>query len=363
MTSNPGVLSLTADPLLRDEVDRVAAAVGLGVIHLAPTATVGRRAWSAAIAVMVDEAAAQRCARAGLPRRGSVFVLAPGDPDAATFQAAVRVGAQRVLRLPMDAGELVAELSSAGDTVRADTRRGEVVAVIGGRGGVGASLFATALAQRAAEALLVDLDPWGGGIDLLLGTEMTAGLRWPDLAVKSGRLSWKALRDALPRHRDIRVLSATRRDHDVDGGAVDAVIDAGRRGGVTVICDLPRRLTDAAEAALDAADLVVVVSQCDVRSCASTAAMVPALTARNPNVGIVARGPSPGGLRAGEVAEIAALPLLASMRPEPLLAERLERGGLQLRPRSPLAAAAGRVLAVLGQRPVNSRARGTGLAA
>jgi len=56
---------------------------------------------------------------------------------------------------------------------------------------------------------------------------------------------------------------------------VDAVVDAGRRGGVVVVCDLPRRLTDATQAALDAADLVVVVSLCDVRACAATATLAP----------------------------------------------------------------------------------------
>ena len=39
-------------------------------------------------------------------------------------------------------------------------------------------------------SLLLDLDPWGGGIDLLVGGEATPGLRWPDLALQSGRLSW-----------------------------------------------------------------------------------------------------------------------------------------------------------------------------
>lgn len=32
-------------------------------------------------------------------------------------------------------------------------------------------MFAVALAQAAADALLVDLDPWAGGIDLLVGGE------------------------------------------------------------------------------------------------------------------------------------------------------------------------------------------------
>jgi hypothetical protein len=133
----------------------------------------------------------------------------------------------------------------------------------------------------------------------------------------------------------------------LDGAPVDAVLDAGRRGGVAVVCDVPRRLTDATQVALDAADLVVVVSRCDVRACAATAAMVPVLAAINPNLGLVVRGPSPGGLRAAEVADITGLPLLASMKAEPQLSERLERGGLRLGRRSALATAARRGLAVL----------------
>jgi secretion/DNA translocation related CpaE-like protein len=242
---------------------------------------------------------------------------------------------------------LVRALADAVESAREDAARGHVVAVIGGCGGAGASLLAVALAHVAADALLVDLDPWGGGIDLLMGSETTPGLRWPDLALQGGRVGWPAVRDALPRHRGISVLSGSRRSHDLDVAPVDAVVDAGRRGGVTVVCDLPRRLTDAAQTALAAADLVMVVSPCAVRACAATAAMAPVLAALNPNLGLAVRGPSPGGLRAAEVADITGLPLLASVRAEPQLAEQLERGGLRLGRRSPLAAAARRVLAVL----------------
>src|ERR1700761_5279647 len=189
----------------------------------------------------------------------------------------------------------------------------------GGRGGAGPSLFAVALAHAAAESMLVDLDPWGGGIDLLVGAETAPGVRWPDLALQGGRLNWSAVRDALPRHRGITVLSGSRHDCELDAAAVHAVVDAGRRGGVTVVCDLPRRMTDATEIALETADLVVVMSPCDVRACAATAAIVPVLATSNPNVGLVVRGPSPGGLRADEVAAISGAPLLASMRPQPRL--------------------------------------------
>ena len=309
-----------------------------------------RKTWSAAAAVVLDEMAADRCGRAALPRRTHVSVLTATEATTATWAAAVTVGAQHVLKLPEQEGELVRELAEAAESARdkgLSRLRGDVVAVIGGCGGAGASLFAVALAQAANDALLVDLDPWGGGIDLLVGGETTPGLRWPDLALQNGRLNWSAVREALPRHRGISLLSGTRRGYELDAGPVDAVVDAGRRGGVTIVCDLPRRLTDATQTALDTADLVIVISPCDVRACAATATIAPVLATMNPNLGLVVRGPSPGGLRAAEVADIAGLPLLASMRAQPRLAEQLEHGGLRLRSRSALGAAARRVLAVL----------------
>lgn len=356
MTSTAGVLALLAEPALCDETDRIAAAVGIRVVHAPLAVPVGRRAWSAAAVVVMDESAAAICTEWVLPRRSGVIVLTTQDPGASVFRAAIDVGAQRVLQLPGQQDQLIRALSDVSDATGGESRTGEVIAVIGGRGGAGASLFAAALAQVAAAttppaALLVDLDPWGGGIDLLLGGETAPGLRWPDLSLQDGRLSWPALREALPRQRGVCVLSGTRDGHEPASGPVAAVIDAGRRGGVTGVCDLPRRMTGAVETALDTADLVVLVSQADVRSCAATSALVPILTAINPNVGLVVRGPSPGGLRAEDVAEIAALPLLASMRPEPMVAERLDRGGLQLRGRSPLARAARRVHSVMQSSP------------
>jgi secretion/DNA translocation related CpaE-like protein len=346
-----GVLAILTDPELRDELDRVTAAVGVRVVH-AGASSVSRKTWAAAAAVVLDAGAADRCGRLALPRRDHVIVLTVADPGTATWAAAVTVGAEHVLRLPEQEREFVRELAEAAESSRDDGMRGEVLAVIGGCGGAGASLLAVALAQVAATAngaLLIDLDPWGGGIDLLVGGEGTPGLRWPDVALQDGRLNWLAVREALPRHRGVSVLSGTRRGYDLDAEPVHAVVDAGRRGAATVVCDLPRRFTDATQAALDSADLVVVVSRCDVRACAATGAMAAVLTSINPNVGLVVRGPSPGGLRAAEVADVTGLPLLAAMRAQPQLAERLERGGLRLGRRSALAAVARQVLDLLAR--------------
>src|ERR1700761_452425 len=113
-----GVLAVLAEPALRDELDRVAAAVGVRVVHAASALPLSRKAWSAASAVVLDEAAAHGCAVAGLPRRAHVIVLADSDPAPTTWAAAIDVGAQHVLKLPAQERDLVRELADADDSSR-----------------------------------------------------------------------------------------------------------------------------------------------------------------------------------------------------------------------------------------------------
>lgn len=349
MTTTPAVLVLLSDPTLRDEVDRAAAAAAVSVVHADEPST--RKVWSAAAAVLLDESSAARCAARALPRRDRVVLLARDRLGESHWQAAIAAGAQHVWALPEQEAELVVLLSEAAESVHDDARRGAVAAVVAARGGAGASVLATALALCCPDALLIDVDPWSGGLDLLLGMETTTGLRWPDLSLRGGRVGYPALRDALPRHGAATLLANGRTAGEIDPTALAAVVEAGSRGGATVVCDVPRRSTAAAEVALDAADLVVLVVPAEVRACAAAGAMAPWLSSINPNVGLVVRGPAPGGLRAAEVAGSVGLPLLAAMRPQPGLAEALERGGLRVARRSPLASAAHRVLAVLQHHP------------
>ncbi|MGZ6779096.1 MAG: septum site-determining protein Ssd, partial [Mycobacterium sp.] len=345
MNTSNGVLVMVAETAMRDDIDRVAAATGVAVVHV--THSPSRQAWTGASAVVLDVAGAASCSASSLPRRAHVIVLSADEPRPADWKVAIAIGAQRVMTLPADEAQLVAALSEAAEHGRDGQSRGAVVGVMGGRGGAGASLFATALALAARDALLIDADPWSGGIDLVAGSEDKPGLRWPDLSLEHGRLDFAALRQALPRLDRLSVLSSVRSGNDVAPGPLAAVIDAGRRGGVTVVCDLPRRLTRAVEIAVDAADLVVLVTTADVGGCAATTAVASAVGAINPNVGLVVRGPSPAGLRAVDLARHVELPLLASMRPQTTIAGQLERGGLRMGRRSPLAIAARRVLTVL----------------
>jgi secretion/DNA translocation related CpaE-like protein len=259
-----------------------------------------------------------------------------------------------VISLPEAEPWLVAALAQAVEGGGGD---GAVLAVVGGRGGAGASVFAVATAVQAARTgdrvLLVDCDPLGGGLDLVLGAEDLGGLRWPGVGTGVGRVPASALHAALPApdldpRGGLALLSCDRSAHGPSPDAVASVLDAGRRAGETVVCDLPRYPTEAAVAALEVADLTVLVVPADVRACAA-AARVAAVVAEHgcPSTGLVVRGPAPGGIAPDEIATALDLPLVAAMRAERGLARMLERGEAPGRGRGPLATAATVVLDAL----------------
>jgi secretion/DNA translocation related CpaE-like protein len=301
--------------------------------------------------VLVDEAAARRCARAGLTRRERVVVLARGEPPEELWRHAVAVGAEHVIALPEAEDWLVSALADAAEGAH---RRGRVLAVVGGRGGAGASVLATAVAIAGVadgeRVMLVDCDPLGGGLDLLLGAEEVRGVRWPDLTLTEGRVPSASLRAALPRPTvgggpgELTVLSCDRRGAGPRPGAVTSVLDAGRRAGEVVVCDVPRYPVEAAVAAIDGADLTVLLVPAEVRSTAAAARVAGVLRQRGGPMQLLVRGPAPGGLSPRDVAAALALPLLHAMRPQPGLARALDRGSPPGGRRGPLALAARAVL-------------------
>lgn len=338
------VLALIADPNLMANLRRVAAASDRDLDE--SVSPPPRRNWSDAGVVVVDHESALACA-SNLPRRAGVVLVCSGTPDLREWQAAATVGAEHVLGLPEDEVELLGVLGAAAEP---ETHGGSVVAVVGGCGGAGASTFAAALARAAvardgAGVLLVDGDPFGGGLDVLTGLEERPGVRWSGLSVDGGRLSARALRDAVPTWAPgLGVLSTDRDTGELGAAAITAVLDATRRSGATVVCDVPRSFDVAAEAMIASADLTVVVVPARVGAALSAARAGRWIGERTTRCGIVVRGPAPGGLRAADVADVVGLPLVTAMRPHPGLAEILERGGLRLGRRSPLLAAAAEVL-------------------
>ena len=240
------------------------------------------------------------------------------------------IGAEHVATLPAAEPWLVDRFAecAAGPAGGGAAR---VVAVLGGRGGAGASVLAGGLAVTAARArlrtLLVDADPLGGGLDLVLGWEQLEGLRWPGLTGADGRVDPPSLVRALPSRGDLVVLSWDRGDLlHLPAEAMAATVDAARRGRDIVVVDLPRQLDDASVVALQAADRTLVVVPAELRATAAAARVVAAAAPHSADLAVIVRGPAPGRLKATEVARALGLPLAGTLRPEPGLCRGLERG-------------------------------------
>lgn len=317
-----GPLIVTEDVELLDDLLRLCAAAGAEpeVHHTMPDR---RGGWELAPMVLVGDDAAARC-RGAARRRGVMLVGRDQDaPD--VWRRAVEIGAEYVLRLPDSENWLVDQIANAAEGVG---RPALTVGVIGGRGGSGASTLACALAVTAARSgrrtMLIDGDPLGGGIDVLLGGERAEGMRWPDFAHSKGRVGGGALEESLPALHGLRVLSWGRDDWVViPPQAMQAVMGAARRLGGVVVVDLPRRVDEAVAEALAQLDLGLLVVPGELRAVAAAKRVASMAGMVLEDLRVVARGPYASGLDDQWVAHAMGLPLVGELPLEPgLLAEQ-----------------------------------------
>src|SRR6185369_11219568 len=159
---------ITDDQCLLEDVLDLAADIGID-IEVAGDPQSVRRSYSVAPFVMIGDRSTDACARAALPRRSGVLVVTKQDQLDRLRPVARLLGAERVVQLPQGVDCLIDRLTAAADQAAEAVGEGRVVAVLGGRGGAGASVFAAGLAVTAGRAglraLLVDADPLGGGVD------------------------------------------------------------------------------------------------------------------------------------------------------------------------------------------------------
>lgn len=335
-------LFVTSDQTLLDELLRLAAAAG-ATPEVAPDPGAALRSWATAPLVLVGADQAVPMAAIDPGRRPRSHIVALGRVPDELFRTAVALGVETVAELPRSDTWLVESLTDLGDPGH---RRALVIGVLGGSGGAGATTLACALGQtasRSGDAVVVDCDPLGPGIDRVLGLETQDGFRWDALCQTTGRLSARSLREALPRRGPLGVLSwyagAT---GSLQAFAVREALSAARRGHETVVVDLPRStdaLVDEIAARCDLLLVVVVPSVAGVASAARLCARFP----DHPGLRIVTRG---DGLEPREITRVTGVGVVSAMADQRRLAEAIDLGlGPVRSPRGPLGRTSAAVLA------------------
>lgn len=236
------ILVLTANPDLRATAERWCSAVGVAPLaesEIGPA----RRFWGSAGAVVIGEDLVPDIAAAGWPRRDHVHLIVRDREP--WWRAAVRIGAVGVLQVDDGDAAGVAALAQVAE----GAAEGCSVVVIGGRGGVGATTFACALAREAAarelRSVVMDADPWGPGVDIVLGSENVQGLRWSALDAASGLVATDALAGTLPVRDGVATIAWDADDVDPAlPAAASSVWSAAVRGFDLVVVDHPRAVVD-----------------------------------------------------------------------------------------------------------------------
>lgn len=342
--SNAVALVVTSAPQVREDAQRWCAALGAETV-LAADVSEARRSWREARLVVVGADAAPGVVGAGLARRDHVLVVHEGHDEQEAWPAAVAIGAVAVVSVREERAALAA-LTAALD----GRGEGAVVSVLGAVGGSGASTFAGCLAGRAAHrghrSLLADLDPLGGGLDLLLGAEHAEGVRWQGLGGADGTLSAGSLAKVLPAEHGMSVLTWDREHPVVRPPQVGGVVAAAVRGFDLVVADVPRRPAEHVEDVLGRSVLTVLLVPEETRALAAARSTLAWLDATAGSVAVlgVAR---PGGIESGLLARTLGRPVVGRLRRDRSLRTAVEAGRGPLRARR-TARAADAVLDLLG---------------
>lgn len=313
---------LTRDEATSDAV--LAAASALGVkVEVLTAVDQAIVAWADASLVLIGGDCAGDLAALGPKRRPGVVLVGPSASELGRWS--VPLGGQ-VIVLPQGLASLSAVLASD------DGRGAPMVAVVGGSGGIGASTLAAGLAvlarKRGVPTALVDLDPVGGGIDLLLGAERTPGWRWPRLVGARGEVT--DVRRFLPQVDGLTVVSMGRAASGEgaptlpSSESVRAVLGALARHHGLVVLDVGRTPMVSARPSLALCARTLVMAGSGVREVAAASGVLAGIEVGEPAV--VVRPSSASGVPPDVVGKALGLPVIGVVPTDRALARGAEVG-------------------------------------
>lgn len=190
----------------------------------------------------------------------------------AALRAAIAAGVRAFSVWPVERDELLRHVRSYAATGRVFERRAQVIAVHASRGGAGSTFLATHLARAFAErdrsTVLIDVDPYGGDVETVLGIADGADGVHPISALVDvvDEMTPTGLMDALFRHpTGFGVVIAPPPDAPAPSQAsVSRLVDLAAAGGDTVILHTGRALDDVTRSCLRSADVILEVLSLDV---------------------------------------------------------------------------------------------------
>ena len=245
---------------------------------------------------------------------------------------------------------------------------GRLLAIVGASGGCGASTLAAATARYAAETgrsvVLVDGAAGGAGLDVVLGIEHVAGVRWPDLVGCRGVVDGPGLIARMPRSGPVAVLAHCRESPLAVGAAAVRGVVAGLVAAVDlVVVDAPRSWSLSSLSSLAPApsgsqapggvqaDIAVVVAGTGVVELAALAATAPRVARHVPQTHLVLRGRRLSRALVADVEAALDLPVLGVLGEDPQVARDVAHGIPPGGSRGPVADLARLVIEALDDEP------------
>ena len=284
-------------------------------------------------------------------------IMLSGRTQSADRDAGLQSGANDYFAKPADLSELVARgaallaAAPAAEPVRAVAqRRGAVLAVVGARGGAGATTVAANLAQALAEAgqvcYAVELQPGPGAMEAVLGVQAPVHLgsllaKSPDDLSEEAAL--RAARRVKSRLSLIAAPPVPSPLHDLTPALADALLLRLSSLADWIVVDLGASLHSAGWAVLKRASTAAIVTRTDGPSLGAATALLGAcaqVMAPGRRCGLVAIGAWSEGSQPSPPPATVAPRLLGTIPPAILLCQRALQAGAPLVRFSPDHAAA-----------------------
>jgi pilus assembly protein CpaE len=213
-----------------------------------------------------------------LPRRPPIVVMHSGSPNG-FMQRVFEVGADDLITLPQSPAQLTFALEKAiarRRSAAAAVAAGELITVLGPKGGTGKTLtscnLAVALAKGGQSPVIVDIDLQFGDVGLALGLRPHRTIY--DLAIAGGTVDADKVADFLVQHESgTRILLAPVRPDQAAAVSIaflKTVLETLRSRHEFVIIDTPPAFTPEVIAAIDLSSQLCMVGMLDVLSLKDT---------------------------------------------------------------------------------------------